>query len=59
MRMLPGSAFMPPELVEWSFEQLVVTFPENAILYKLLKYWNRNKYFSHECQVSVDKFKIC
>lgn len=28
--MLPGSAFMPPELVEWSFEQLVVTFPENA-----------------------------
>ena len=30
MRMLPGSAFMPTELVEWSFEQLVVTFPENA-----------------------------
>ena len=40
MRMLPALAFVPPELVGWSFQQLVVIFPENA--YPLCKYFEEN-----------------
>ena len=36
MRMLPALAFVPPELVGWSFDHLVTIFPENA--YPLCKY---------------------
>ena len=37
MRMLPALAFVPPELVGWSFEHLVTVFPKNA--YPLSKYF--------------------
>ena len=40
MRMLPGLAFVPPDLVEWSFQQLVIAFPENA--YPLCRYFEEN-----------------
>ena len=40
MRMLPALAFVPPELVGWSFEQLVVAFPGNA--YNLCRYFEGN-----------------
>ena len=35
--MLPALAFVPPELVGWSFDHLVTIFPENA--YPLCKYF--------------------
>ena len=35
--MLPALAFVPPELVGWSFEHLVTVFPENA--FPLCKYF--------------------
>ena len=40
MRMLPALAFVPPELVGWSFQQLTIAFPENA--YPLCKYFEEN-----------------
>ncbi|KAI6648122.1 hypothetical protein LOD99_11931 [Oopsacas minuta] len=40
MRMLPALAFVPPELVGWSFQQLIMTFPENA--YPLCRYFEEN-----------------
>ena len=40
MRMLPALAFVPPELVSWSFQQLIMTFPEN--LFPLCKYFEEN-----------------
>ena len=40
MRMLPAIAFVPPELVGWSFQQLTIAFPENA--YPLCKYFEEN-----------------
>ena len=45
MPMLPGLAFVPPELVEWSFpRQLVIAFPENA--HPLCRYFEEN-YIGH------------
>ena len=40
MRMLPALAFVPSELVIWSFQQLVMTFPKNA--YPLCRYFEEN-----------------
>ena len=40
MRMLPALAFVPPELVSWSFQQLVMIFPENAS--PLCRYFEEN-----------------
>ena len=40
MRMLPALAFVPPELVSWSFQQLVMIFPENAS--PLCRYFEKN-----------------
>ena len=40
MRMLPSLAFVSSELVEWSFQQLVIAFPENA--YSLCRYFEEN-----------------
>ena len=40
MRMLPALAFVPPELVGWSFQQLIMTFSENA--FPLCRYFEEN-----------------
>ena len=40
MRMLPALVFVPLELIEWSFEQLIVAFPDNA--YNLCRYFEEN-----------------
>ena len=40
MRMLPALAFVPPELFDWSFQQLIMTFPENA--FPLYRYFEEN-----------------
>ena len=40
MRMLTAQAFVPPELVGRSFQQLTIALPENA--YPLCKYFEEN-----------------
>ena len=40
MRMLPALAFVPLELVSWSFQQLVIIFPGNAS--PLCRYFEEN-----------------
>ena len=54
MRMLPALAFVPPELVGWSFQQLTIAFPENA--YPLCKYFEEN-YIGH-VELKQSKFTL-
>ena len=54
--MLPALAFVPPELVGWSFQQFTIAFPENA--YPLCKYFEENYIGQGNVELKQSKFTL-